>query len=66
MKMKFTDYPFEIRLLDCSKLAIDLKKNNDVIICWNDVIVKFFDVVLFLLSSLVTGLSFLSKSLLVL
>ena len=42
------------------------KNDNDVTTCWHDVIVNFFDVVLFLLSSLVTCPSFMSISLLVL
>ena len=40
---------------------IQLPASNDVTICWNDAIVKYFDV-LFLLSSLVTGPSFMSIS----
>ena len=42
------------------------KHGNDVIICWHGTIVKFFDNVLFLLSSLVTGPSVMSISSLVL
>ena len=49
-----------IRLLDCSKLAVIYKNSNDVTIFRNDVIVNFFDIFLFLLSSLVTGPSFMS------
>ena len=55
-----------IRLLDLSKLFINWKNNNDFTIYWHDAIVNFFDVVLFLLSSLVTGPDLLSTSLLVL
>ena len=51
-----------LRLLDCSKLTINWKNENDVTVCWHDVIVYFFDVVLLLLSSLVTGPSFMSIS----
>ena len=49
-----------IRLPDGSKLAKNLKNDNDVTIFRHDVNVKFFDAVLFLLSSLVTGPSFMS------
>ena len=31
-----------IRLTDCSKLAINLKSDNGITICWYDVIVHFF------------------------
>ena len=44
------------------RLAINQKKDNDVTICQDDVIVKFFDVTVFFLSSLITGLSFMSIS----
>ena len=52
--------PSGIRLPDFSKLAINLKNDNDIIIFRHDVIVNFFDGVLFLLSSLDTGPSFMS------
>ena len=55
-----------IRPPDCSKLAKNPKNDNDVTIFRNDVIIKFIDVVLFLLSGLVTGPSFMSVSSLVL
>ena len=55
-----------IRPPDCSKLAKNPKNDNDVTIFRHDVNVNFFDVVLFLLSSLVTGPSFMSMSSLVL
>ena len=51
---------------DCSKLAKNPKNDNYVTIFRHDVKVKFFDVVFFLLSRLVTGPSFMSISLLVL
>ena len=51
-----------IRPPDCSKLAKNPKNDNDVTIFRHDVNVKFFDVVLFLLSSLVTGPRFMSIS----
>ena len=54
-----------IRPPDCSKLAKDPKNDNDVTFFWHDVNINFFDD-LFLLSSLVTGPSFISISLLVL
>ena len=50
----------------CSKLARNPKNDNDVTVFRHDVNVKFFDVVLFLLSILVTGPSFMSISSLVL
>ena len=62
----FTGYASGTWLLDCSKLAINWQNDNDVTICQNDVIVIFFDVILFFLSSLVTGPSFMSISSLVL
>ena len=55
-----------IRPRDCSKLAKNLKRDNDVTIFWHDVNVRFFDVLLFVLSRLVTGPSFMSISSLVL
>ena len=66
MRGKVTDYVSGIRLPDCSKLAINWENDNDVTIFWNDIIVNFFDVVLFLLSSLVTDPSFMPISSLVL
>ena len=44
-----------IRLPDCSKLVINQNNDDDVTICRHVVIVKVFDVILSLLSSLVTG-----------
>ena len=55
-----------IRPPNCSKLARIPKNDNDVTIFRHDVNVTFFDVVLFLLSSLVTGRSFMSISALIL
>ena len=55
--LSFTDYASGIRPPNCSKLAINWENENSV---------TFFDVVLFLLSSLVTGPSFMSISSLVL
>ena len=43
-------------------MAINRKNDSDVTICRNGVIVNFFDVLLFLLSSLVTGPNFMSIS----
>ena len=57
----------EIRPLDCSKLVKNPKNDNNVTIFQFGVNVNFFfDVVLFLLSSLVTGARFMSISSLVL
>ena len=46
---------------ECSKLIVNWKNSSNVTIFRHDVIVNFFDV-LFLLSSLVTGPSFISIS----
>ena len=62
----FTDYASGIQLPDCSKWAINWKNDNDLSIFRHDVLINFFYVVLFLLSCLATGLSFLSISSLVL
>ena len=62
----FTDYASGIWLSDYPKLFINWKNDNDVTTCRNDVIINFFDIVLFLLSSLVTGPRFMSISSLVL
>ena len=40
--VSFGDYASRIPLLDYSKLAINWKNDNDVKICWNDVIIEFF------------------------
>ena len=64
--ISFMDYASGIWLLNCSKLAIDWKNGNDVIIIWHDVIVKLFWWSVFLSSSLFTGPSFMSISSLVL
>ena len=64
--VSFTDYASKIWLSGFSKLAINWKNDNDVTICRNDVKVNFFHVFLSLLSSLVTGPSFMSISSLVL
>ena len=52
-----------IRPPDCSKLARNPKNDDGVTIFRHDTNVNFFDNVLFLLSSLVTGPSFMSISL---
>ena len=62
----FKDYASRIRLPDCFKSSINRKNNNEVLICRHDVVAKFFDVVLFPLSILITGPSFMSISSLVL
>ena len=64
--ISFANYASRIRLSDCSKLTINQKNDNDITIFRHDAIVKFFEVVLFLLSSLVTIPSFISISSLVL
>ena len=50
---------------DWSKLAIDLKNDNDVTICKMTSLSSFLHIAVFLLSSLVSGLSFMSVPLLV-
>ena len=55
-----TDHASWIRLPDCSKLSINQKSGNEATICWHDVIVNFFELAVFLLSSLVTSPSFMS------
>ena len=42
MKICFTEYASGIQLPDCSKLAVNWRNRNDVIVCGNDVIVNFF------------------------
>ena len=64
--VSFIDHASGIQLLDDCKLTINWKKYNDVNICWHDVIIFFFYVNVFFLSRLVTGLGFMSISLLVL
>ena len=49
-----------------AKLAINRKNYNDVTVSQHDVIVIFFKVILFLLSILVAGPSFMSVSSLIL
>ena len=64
--VSFTGYASGIQIPDCSKSAINQKNNNDVKISDMTSLSNFFDVVLFLLSGLVTGPSFMSTSSLVL
>ena len=56
------DHASGVRLPDCSKLAKNWKNYNDVTIFWHGVIANIFDVILFLLSRLVTDPSFMSIS----
>ena len=62
----FADSVSGIRPPDCSKFAKNSKNDSGVTIFQHDVKVDFFDVILFLLSRLVTGPSFKSISSLVL
>ena len=64
--INFADSVSGFRSPDCSKLAKNPKNDNDFTIFRHDVNVNFFDVFLFLLSSLVTGPIFMSISSLVL
>ena len=63
--INFTDYASGIQLPYCSKLSINWKNGNGVIIFQHDVIV-IFDVPLFPLSNVVTCPSFIPISSLVL
>ena len=54
VNVSFKDYACGIRLPDCSKLDINWKKDSDITIFQHDAIVKFFNVILFLLSCLVS------------
>ena len=63
--ISFTDYASGIQLPDCSKLAVNWKNGNDVTIFRHGVSSNVFEVALFLLSSLVTGPSFMPISSLV-
>ena len=60
--VSFADYVSRNRLSDCSELATNQENDNNVTICWRDVIVNLFDSFLFFLSILVTGTSFMSIS----
>ena len=65
-KIDFADSVSGIWPPDCSKLDKNPINDNDVTIFGHDVIINLFDVVLFLLSILYTGPSFMSISSLVL
>ena len=41
--------------LDGCKLAVNGKKDNDITICWHGIIINFFDIAVFLLSSFSAG-----------
>ena len=56
----FIGHTFEIRHWIVCKLVVNPKKTINVIICQFYFIAKLFNIVAFLLSSLVTGLSFMS------
>ena len=58
--------PSRIRLPDYSKLTTNLKNTNDSTICRHNLIINFFDVVIIVLSGLVSGPSFMLTSSLVL
>ena len=60
--VSFIDHVSGIRLQDGCIFAINHKKDNDVTIFWHDVIFNCFDVAVFILSSKVTGPSFMSIS----
>ena len=64
--MNFADSVSGIWPPDCTKLAKNQENGNDVKIFRQDAIVNFFDVVLLLLSILVTGPGFMARSSLVL
>ena len=52
--VSFADYVSRDRLSDCSESATNQENDNNVIICWRDVIVNLFDSFLVFLSILVT------------
>ena len=60
--ISFTDYGPGNLLPDCSKLAVNWKNDDDVTIFRHDVLIELFNVVLFLLLSLVTNPSFMAIS----
>ena len=64
--IRITDHASGIRLPDYWKSTINWKNNTNVIICYHNVIVNIFNVIVFFLSSVFTGSSFLLISLLVL
>ena len=64
--VNFSDYASGIVLPYYSKLALTEKNDNEVTIFRHDVIINFFEVQVFLLSSLATISSFMSLSLSVL
>ena len=64
--VSFTDYTSGFRLLNCSKLTVNLKNDNDITNSNITPSPNFFDVACSFFSSLVTGPSFTSISLLVL
>ena len=49
-KISFTDHASQIRLPDCSKLAVNWKNCNDVTIFWHDVMVNFLTFFFFLVN----------------
>ena len=53
-----TDYASRIQFPDYSILAINWKNDNEITISRHDLIVNFFDVVVFLVSVLVTNWAF--------
>ena len=60
--LRIADHASEIRLSDCSRLAINRKIDDDIIISWHYVMDIFFsDFAMFVLLILVTGSSFMSK-----
>ena len=48
MKMQVLQSESRIPLTDCSKLAINQKNDDDITTCQHEIIVNFFDDVLFL------------------
>ena len=64
--VSFIDHAPGMLFLHGCKLAINQEKDNDVTICWHIIIVKYFYIDVFLLSSLATGLRLVSISWLVL
>lgn len=61
-KLRIINHACGIRLPDCSKMAVDSKNDNKVTIYLDKVIVNFFNVIVFVFSSLDSGPNFMSLS----
>ena len=60
--LKTLDQTFKIKILGCSKLSLFQKNPDKIIICWHDVIINFFKVIIvFPFSGLQSAPSFMLK-----